>query len=85
MTEAKRTLVSPKQMIFFGLFLVCWPMVAAFLSGLLFAQGLLATYVARICYFAALSYGTPSMIVGLAISLWGVGRVLWLRQATDKE
>ena len=77
--------MAPRQTVVVGLLMVVWPMVAVFLSGFLFAQGQLATYVARVCHFAAMSFGTLSTIVGLAISLWGLGRVFWLRQATDKE
>ena len=47
-----------------GVFLFVWPILAAFLSGLLFGSSGLGTWIARCCYFAATMFGNPSMIAG---------------------
>lgn len=62
----ERTLNSKKMTgwMWFGLAMLIWPMVAVFLSGLLFGQGNLGTAIARASGMLAYLFGTMSMLIG---------------------
>jgi len=59
-------------LIWLGVALVLWPVVAAFLSGLLFAQGNFGMLVARVSHYAVAIAGTLSMIIGLFVISFGI-------------
>ncbi|MEM6658447.1 MAG: hypothetical protein AAF496_14890 [Pseudomonadota bacterium] len=61
-----------KKTLWLGLALLVWPIIAAFLSGFLFAQGNLGMLVARVSYHVVSLLGTPSMLVGAGTVLWSV-------------
>ncbi|WP_281973555.1 hypothetical protein [Ruegeria faecimaris] len=60
------------RILWFGIAMIFWPILAALLSGLLFAQGSFGMFIARVSYHLAFLLGTPSMLAGVVAVMWAL-------------